>query len=146
MKDRYLRFTGLLIDITRKINRATLEALTVFGAKRSYAYPIYLLYRNGPLSCARLCQLCGEDKANVSRTLKSLEEDFLVVKERRGKSSVRFMLTEDGIKLGKYLCDRVSDAVDVSVSGISEDDIDAMYRALEGIGTNLSSLLGESDA
>ena len=146
MKDRYLRFTGLLVDITRKINRATSEALSVFGVKRSYAYPIYLLYRNGPLTAARLCRLCGEDKANVSRTLKSLEEDFLVVKEKRGNSHVRFMLTEDGIKLGKYLCDRVSDAVDITASGISEDDIDVMYRTLEGISTNLSSLLGESDA
>lgn len=145
MKDRYLRFTGLLIDITRKINRATAEALSVFGAKRSYAYPVYLIYKNGPLTAARLCRLCGEDKANVSRTLKSLEEDFLVVKERHGQSRVRFMLTEDGIKLGKYLCDRVSDAVDAVASGISEEDLEAMYRSLEMMNDNLSGLLGESD-
>ena len=146
MKDRYLRFTGLLVDITRKINRATAEALSVFGVKRSYAYPIYLLYKNGPLTAARLCRLCGDDKANVSRTLKSLEEDFLVVKEKRGQSHKRFLLTEDGIKLGKYLCDRVSDAVDTAALGIIEDDVEAMYRALEGISENLSRLLGESDA
>lgn len=146
MKDRYLRFTNLIIDITRKINRVTSEELSAFGAKRSYAYPIYLIYKNGPLTAARLCRLCGDDKANVSRTLKSLEEDFLVVREKRGQSHVRFMLTEDGVKLGKYLCDRISDAVDAVVAEISEDDIDAMYRALEGISQNLSGLLADGNA
>ena len=146
MKDRYLRFTGLLVDITRKINRATADVLSIFGAKRSYAYPVYLLYKNGPLTAARLCRLCGEDKANVSRTLKSLEDDFLIVKEKRGQSRPRFMLTEDGIELGKYLCDRVSDAVDSCALGISEEDIEAMYRALEQVDSNLSRLLENSEA
>ena len=146
MKDRYLRFTNLIIDITRKINRVTSEALSAFGAKRSYAYPIYLIYRNGPLTAARLCRLCGDDKANVSRTLKSLEEDCLIVREKRGQSHVRFMLTEDGMRLGKYLSDRISDAVDAVVAGVSESDIDAMYRALEGISSNLAGVLNGSDA
>ena len=146
MKDKYLRFTGLLVDITRKINRATADVLSIFGAKRSYAYPVYLLYKNGPLTAARLCRLCGEDKANVSRTLKSLEDDFLIVKERKGQSHTRFMLTEDGIKLGKYLCDRVSSAVDSCALGIDENDIEAMYRALEQVDSNLSRLLENSEA
>ena len=144
MKDRYLKFTTLLTSIMRNIRRITTETVAHFDIKRSYVSIVYFLYKSGPLSAARLCRLCGEDKANVSRTLRALEDEGFVAREVRGtaRSLVRMMLTEDGMEIGAYIAGRISEAVGLATDGIDTEDIAAMYRALERLDENLECSVG----
>lgn len=141
MKDRYIRFTTLITRIMRNIRRIATDTVAHYDIKRSYVSLIYFLYKNGPLSAARLCSLCGEDKANVSRTLRALEEDGYIVREERrtAHSRIRMMLTEDGMGIGSYFAERVTEALEMATEGVDPADIDAMYRALERIDANLES-------
>ena len=147
MIGRFKEFTKNISVAYKYIIKLKSAAIKEFGLKGSHVMCLFYIgeAENG-LTATKLCKLCGEDKANVSRTLKSLEDDFLIVKERKGQSHTRFMLTEDGLKLGKYLCDRVSSAVDSCALGIDENDIEAMYRALEQVDSNLSRLLENTEA
>lgn len=142
MKDRYLRFTGLMTDIMRNVRRITSDAISHYEIKRSYVPCIYFLYKNGPLTAARLCKLCDEDKANISRTLRALEDDGYAVKEERAssRSPVRMTLTETGREIGEFLAARVNSSVELATSGIDPDDIETMYSVLERIRENLSVL------
>lgn len=142
MKDRYLRFTGLVTEIMRNVRRITSEAISRYKIKRSYVPCIYFLYKNGPLTATKLCKLCDEDKANISRTLRALEDDGYVTKEERAsaRARVRMTLTASGAEIGAYLAARVSEAVDLATSGIDSEDIAAMYLALERINDNLATV------
>lgn len=145
MRDRFLRFTTLLTGIMRNIRRITSETVARYDVKRSYVSSLYFLYTSGPLTAARLCNLCREDKANVSRTLRALEEDGLVKREERpsARSRVRMMLTERGMEIGAFLAGRISEAVELATGGIDPSEIAVMYSVLERIDKNLEDSCAE---
>lgn len=147
MRDRFLRFTTLITSITRNIRRLTTEAVARYDIKRSYVSALYFLYKNGPLSATKLCNLCGEDKANVSRTLHALEEDGYVVREERqsSRSRVRMMLTEEGMEIGAFLAGRISEEVERATRGIPPADIAVMYSVLERLDENMTVTESELD-
>lgn len=147
MADRYIRFTGVIAGITRDIRRITAEAVSHFGIKRSFVPCIYFLQKHGPLSATKLCKLCDEDKANISRTLKALEDEGYVVKEVRTspRARVKMTLTESGAEIGRYISECVSDMVAFATDGITDDEIEIMYSVIERIGGNLRGALGEID-
>ena len=145
MKDKYLRFTNLITDIIRNIRRLTSEATVAYNLKRSYVPCLYFLYKQGPLSATKLTKLCAEDKANVSRTLRALEDDGLIVKEIRSSGRTRLMLTESGMEIGKYLVDRVNEAVSRATLGLTDGEVESMYKSLEAINLNLSCALLSAD-
>ncbi|MBR7117168.1 MAG: winged helix-turn-helix transcriptional regulator [Clostridia bacterium] len=147
MADRYIRFTGVIAGITRDIRRITAEAISRFGIKRSFVPCIYFLQKHGPLSATKLCKLCDEDKANISRTLKALEDEGYVVKEVRTspRARVKMRLSESGAEIGSYISKCVSDMVTLATEGISDGEIETMYSVLERIGANLRGVLEEID-
>ena len=147
MRDRFLRFTTLVTSIMRNIRKITTETVAQYDIKRSYVPIIYFLYKSGPLSAAKLCRLCQEDKANVSRTLRALEDDGYIVREERpsARSRVRMMLTEDGMEIGAFLSGRISESVELAIEGIPPEDISAMYGALERIDENLALTAAKFD-
>ncbi|MBR2930267.1 MAG: MarR family transcriptional regulator [Clostridia bacterium] len=147
MNDSYIRFTGLISEVGRNVRRVTGEVIAGYGLKRSYVTPIYFLYRSGPMTASRLCRLCGEDKANISRTLKALEEDGYIRSEAPPSphARIRHSLTDDGIAVAEFLEARVKEAVMISTRGLGDDEIECMYRVLERINENLSGILSELD-
>lgn len=147
MRDSFLKFTGLITSIMRNIRKMITETVSRYGIKRSYAIPIYFLYKNGPLSATKLCELCGEDKANVSRTLKALEEDGYIAREDRptSRSRVRMVLTAEGYEVGGFLAARISESVALATAGVAHGDIDVMYSVLSAIEKNLESALDRFD-
>ena len=90
----------------------------------------------GTVTPARLCTLCGEDKANVSRALKQLEDEGYVTKAP---------LTERGAEIGGALAREVDRIVSFVSGEISEEEILAMYRTLGKIDVNLSLLQPRED-
>ena len=147
MKDGFLKFTTLITDITRKIRRIISETVAQYEIKRSYALPLYFLYKNGPQSAAKLTKLCAEDKANVSRTLRALEDDGYIVREERAgaRSRVRFALSEEGMEIGGYLARRMVEAVRGATDGIGLDELEVMYSVLGRIDANLAELFDKSN-
>ena len=142
MRDSYRDFTNLMASINRKIHRIKVETMAEFELKRSHLSCIYYIHREGSVTPAKLCTLCGEDKANISRALKQLEDEGYVVKAPRatprGRSHVT--LTDRGAKIGDTLAGEIRRIVSFVSGSISEKDIEVMYRALGVIDENLSKL------
>ena len=113
-----------------------------FDLKRSHLSCIYYIHREGSVTPAGLCKLCGEDKANISRTLKALEDEGYITKQIRASArpSVRMVLTEQGEDVGRFLEARVAEAVKVATAGIEPENIAIMYEVLARIDENLAAV------
>ena len=147
MKDRFIRFTTLISGIMRNIRRIMSDTAARYDIRRSCIGIIYYLYRNGPLTATKICRLCGEDKANVSRALKTLEDDGYIAREERpaSRSRVRMLLTEEGNRIGALLDERIAEVVAIATEGIDAENIEMMYEVLGKIDENLAIVVDSDD-
>ena len=82
MEDRFGRFSLALFEISRHWYRLAGDEMARHGLKAPHAIYLTALYRSEDgLTGPELCQRCGRDKSDVSRTLALLEEQGFVVKD-----------------------------------------------------------------
>ena len=86
MQQRFETFTVLISGINRNIRRIKTEEMEEFDLKSHHVSCIYYLYMQDGLTARELCDLCEEDKANISRAL-----DFL---EKQGYTVLRYTNTD----------------------------------------------------
>ncbi len=147
MRDKFRTFTHYIGNINRSIQRLKTEIMSRFRLRRSHLSCIYYIYREGAASATRLCALCGEDKSNISRTLKSLEDDGYILRESRTtpRARVRVTLSPKGIEIGEFLASQVDSIVEAASTDLSDEEIRIMYSSLESIDRNLTSLVRVCD-
>ena len=93
MEDRFGRFSLALFEISRHWYRLAGDEMARHGLKAPHAIYLTALYRSEDgLTGPELCQRCGRDKSDVSRTLALLEEQGLVVKDLVNGSRYRGLL------------------------------------------------------
>lgn len=147
MEERFQAFTVLVANLNRCIYKIKTEEMAEYNLKSSHVSCIYYIYRYGSLTPTELCDLCGEDKANISRALKYLEENrYLVVEKETNKKYQRpIMLTESGNKIGKHLTEKINDILSLASEGLSEEDRNIMYYGLSLINDRLNKVCEEYD-
>ena len=142
MQERFKTFTLLMAHISRNIRRIKTEEMAEFHLKSQHVSCLYYLYRDGALTAKELCDVCEEDKANISRSIDYLVENgYLVVEEKTSRRYKRHLtLTEKGEAVARRLADKI-DAVLLQVGeGVAEEDRAVMYRCLDKINANLQSI------
>lgn len=140
MLDRFERFSLSIFEITRHWHKITSEEMEKFGLKGTHS--IYLLaMRQHPegVTATQLGELCGRDKADVSRMVSIMEEKGLVIRENVTQNLYRGLLklTEEGAAAAEFVCRRVMVAVDLAGKGLDEMRRTSFYEALELISGNL---------
>lgn len=147
MEERFQAFTVLVANLNRCIYKIKTEEMAEYNLKSSHVSCIYYIYRYGSLTPTELCDLCGEDKANISRALKYLEENrYLVVEKETNKKYQRpITLTESGNKIGKHLTEKINDILSLASEGLSEEDRNIMYYGLSLINDRLNKVCEEYD-
>ena len=142
MEERFQTFTGLITDINRCIHKIKTVEMAEFDLKSSHVSCLYYLYKMVSLTARELCDLCREDKANISRTIKYLESNgYLVCTSRtikRYQSPLR--LTELGTAVGARISKKIDHILDQASAGITEEQRAAMYGSLAVISGNLQEL------
>ena len=80
MEERYRNFTGLILNISRCIQKIKNCEVAELGLKGKQVQCLFFLHKldNGA-SLTELCDLCDEDKGAMSRTVKELMEKKLVL-------------------------------------------------------------------
>lgn len=145
MKNRFETFTLLISRINRSIQRIKTEEMAEFNLKSSHVSCLYYLYKENSLTARDLCEICGEDKANISRSIKYLESNGYLVCEstaqKRYLSALR--LTEKGAAVGKTLAENIDAILDFASMGITEEERLIMYRCLSVINENLNNKCNE---
>ena len=143
--ERFQRFTVLITNITRSIRKIKTEEMARWNLKRQHVSCIYYLYSNGALTSKKLCDMCNEDKANISRTLDYLEsEGFITTKNNSKKRyNAQYVLTEKGSSVGEIIRGRIDEILESVSGGISDEDRTIMYSCLETIYEKLCAISDE---
>jgi len=142
MDDRFHTFTVLINDISRCIHRIKTDAMAEFNLKSSHVSCLYYLYQAGTLTAKELSDICREDKANISRTIKYLESSGYLIcrtqQQKRYQSPIG--LTEAGRQVGERIARRIDAILCHMDEDISEEHRKIMYQSLAVVRKNLQVL------
>jgi len=143
MIDRFERFSFAISEISRYWHKIAADELEKYGLKGPYAVYFTTLYRYPEgLASARLSELCGRDKSDVSRAISAMEKMELAVKEGVGGNfyRARVRLTEKGTEVARHINDRARLAVEMGGNGLNDAQREDLYDALEIIMNNLQEI------
>lgn len=143
MKDRFDRFSCAMSEIYRCWHRIASQVMNEYGLKGGCSvYFTALRNQDGGLTAARLSELCGRNKSDVSRMMAQMIEKGFVRKEAKGDKSYRakLFLTEDGRRVAERISERAKMAVHIGGLGLDEEMREAFYSALELISKNLQAI------
>ena len=148
MQQRYETFTLLNAQISRCVRRIKAEEMADLSLKSAHTSCLYYLYRNGSLTLKELCEVCEEDKANVSRSMEYLEENGYLCIENSGKQTYKrhFSLSEKGMAVAEKLGEKIRYVLDTVSEGVSEEERAVMYATLAKISANLQRICDAYDA
>ena len=146
MLERFETFSLAISEISKHWHKLSTDEMEKYGLKGPHS--IYLLvmakYEDG-LTAPQICELCGRDKADVSRTMSAMEKIGLVTKEGVNQSLYRgvLKLTEEGKRAAEYVSSRARLAVEIAGRGLSEENRNIFYESLGIIAGNLRALCKE---
>lgn len=137
MVNRFQSFVGGITACYRYIQRIKSMEMTELGLKGTHVMCLFFLHHNPDgLTAAQLCQLCAEDKAAISRTVKILKENgYISSGEKKYRAVLK--LTEAGSEKAQRLGELIEHWVGLGGDGISDSDRDTFYRVLDVIAENL---------
>lgn len=148
MEERFETFTVLISNVNRCIYKIKTEEMSEFNLKSSHVSCLYYLYKEDSLTAKELCDICDEDKANISRSIKHLEENGYII--CRAKHSKRYQspleLTDSGREIGKRIVEKIDNILNVASVGLSEQARNEFYRSLSLINSNLKRICDTYDA
>lgn len=140
MLDRFERFSLSIFEITRYWHKITSDEMEKYGLKGPHSIYLLAMHQHPDgVTATQLGELCGRDKADVSRMVSIMEDKGLVTRECVTKNLYRGLLklTEDGTAAAEYVCRRVMVAVELASKGLDEMRRKTFYETLELISGNL---------
>ena len=143
MSNRFERFSFAISEISHYWHKLTSDEMEKHGLKGSHAIYLTTLYRYPDgVTAARLGELCGKDKADVSRMMSIMEKKQLVIRE--GSSyRAQLKLTPAGLEAAEHVRSRATVAVEHARRGLSDERREVFYEALELIVSNLQNICEE---
>lgn len=140
MIERFERFSFAISEISKHWHKLAADEMEKYGLKGPHSvYLIAMLrYTNG-ITAPQLCEVCGKDKADVSRMMSIMEGKGLVTKDSIHQNHYRavFTLTEEGKKAAEFVRERASLAVELAGQDFNDEKRAIFYEVLESISTNL---------
>ena len=142
MEERFETFTVLINEISRSIHKLKAMEMAEFDLRSSHVSCLYYLYKMRMLTAKELCDICAEDKANISRAVKHLEENgYLQCDAKHAKRyQSPLTLTEKGEEIGEQIAHKIDCILSHAGDGISEEERRVMYRSLAAIRENLNKI------
>jgi len=143
MLDRFERFSMAISEIDRCWHKLAAEEMAKYGLNSPHAVYLNVLRQHeGGITAARLGELCGKNKADVSRMVAILTEKGLLEKQAVGGNMYRALLklTPAGIEAANHTQARAALAVELAGVGLTEAERSTFYYALELITANLQTL------
>ena len=146
MQNRFARFSLAISEIDRCWHKLAAEEMAKYELNSPHAVYLTTLYDfPDGITAAKLGELCGKNKSDVSRMISIMEKKGLVRKVAVGENFYRakLLLTDEGRQAAEHVQRRAALAVELAGSGMTEADREVFYRCLESITTNLQALSKE---
>ncbi len=142
IEQSYEQFTFLITNINRCIKKIKLEEMKALDLKSVNLTCMYHLNKKGALTPKQLCELCGEDKANISRSIEYLKIKGYVETERQPEKRYKSLLklTPKGKEIWECVSKRVKEFTRAGGVQMSDQDKKSMYKGLETINENLKKI------
>ena len=142
MEERFKTFTVLIASISRTIRKIKTEEMAELELKSVHVSCLYYLYKANSLTAKELCDVCEEDKANVSRSIKFLEQNGYICAEpaKKKRYLTPLVLTQKGKATGKLVAEKIDRVLMAASDGLSDADREVMYRSLALINENLQHI------
>ena len=143
MIGRFKEFTKNISFAYKYIIKLKSAAIKEFGLKGSHVMCLfYIGEADNGLTATKLCKLCGEDKAAISKSLSALLELGYVELENDENKKYRskYFLTKSGKKVKDALDVKIADVVADGGIGLTEEEREAFYSALQKIVDNLENI------
>ena len=143
MIGRFEVFSFALTELISSWNKIAADEMKPYGLKGSCViYLIALFKMPEGLTAAKLCEMCSRDKAEVSRSIRILEEKGFVTRTNTTVTGYRanIKLTEKGREATNSLRERIKLAVEKGGKGLSDEQREVFYNALATISENLKEI------
>lgn len=143
MIDRFERFLFYISEISRYWHKIAADEMVKYGLKGPHATYLTCIYRHPDgITAPQICELCGKDKSDVSRTMGLLEQKGLVTKEGIHQNLYRgvYKLTDTGRQAAEQVSRRASLAVELAGKDLTDENRAIFYEALDQITANLRKL------
>lgn len=140
MIQRFERFTLAISELYRYWHKIAADEMARYQLKGPHALYLVALHRyEQGITAAGLCEVCGRNKADVSRAVALLEERGLVVREG-DQYRAQLKLTEVGKQAAEQVRERARMAVEIGGRGLTEEQRTAFYETLTVIAANLKTI------
>ena len=146
MVNRFERFCGAITEISRCWHKLATEEMEQYGLGGPHAVYLTTLYQyKEGITSAKLSEICGKNKSDVSRMVAVLERRGLVKRVHVHKNFYRALLklTDEGRAAAEQVKEKVGVAVEYVGRGISDENRETFYKVLEQITANLQNLCEE---
>ncbi|MBR7161764.1 MAG: transcriptional regulator [Clostridia bacterium] len=142
MEERFQTFTVLIAKLNRCIRKIKTEEMAEFNLKSPHVSCLYYLYKSENLTAKELCDICEEDKANVSRSIDFLEENgYITGKPKTGKRyKSPLILTEKGKEAGEHIVRKIDSILDSVNQVLSDEERTSMYASLNAVCDRLQTI------
>ena len=142
MINRFELFATTITQIYKNLHRIKMQEMSGFELRGTYVMCIFELNRNPEgLTITQLSQLCGEDKAAISRTISELVKRGLVTGNNDKKYRAPLVLTKEGQETAAKIDALASTAVAAGSNGLTPEEVKIFYKALTTISDNLNNYL-----
>lgn len=141
MIERFEKFSFNIFSIYHYLHKIMAEEMKSYGLKGPYAIYLIAISRNEPgITSAKLAEICGRNKADVSRAISDFEKNGLIVRSGETAYNAAITLTESGKKIATDLAKKAMDAVYVVGGDICDEDREKFYISLQSIADKLALL------
>lgn len=144
MLHRFERFSLAITEISRYWHQIAGEELGKYGLKASHVtYLVTMARFPEGITAPKLAELCGRDKADVSRMMSILETKGLAVRDGANRYRGNLRLTEAGLAVANDISQRAQRAVELAGKDLTEETRTIFYNALDSITENLRRISQE---
>ena len=140
--NRFETFTVLIMKINRSIHKIKTEEMAEFDLKSPHVSCLYYLSQAESMTAKELCDVCGEDKAAVSRSIDYLESNGYVYcgADTKKRYKAELTLTEKGKAVASRIGEKIAAVLAKSSVGLDVETRNAMYEGLAAIERNLDEI------
>lgn len=141
MIERFEKFSFNIFSIYHYLHKIMSDEMKHYGLKGPYAIYLIAMSRNeSGITSARLAEICGRNKADVSRAISDFERNGLIKRSGDTAYNARIVLTESGKNISTALAKKAMNAVSLVGKDLTEDKREVLYSSLESIAEKMALL------
>ncbi len=145
--ERFLPFILSIDRISKNIKRIKDKAMEKYDLRSAHVMCLFNLVKSPDgLNSTELADICGVDKAFVSRVTTELENRGYIERKQNSHGSIyksKFVLTQEGLEINEYIGKKIAEIMGKVSGEIPDHKLKVFYEVLAIIDENISFQLKE---